>query len=1075
MSTRARFRRDEPDRQTIRTDLDANLLVEAAAGTGKTTSLVDRMLALVREGRASVDRICAVTFTVKAAAQLKERFQLGLERAIAAEQDEVRRARLSEALEGIDRGFIGTIHSFCARLLRERPVEAGVDPDFVELDETEDLLLREEAWERYKQTLFLESHRILTELGDYGIAIDLLREAYQCLASNPEVEPAVSNRREEPRFDRERQRVLDFLAAAEKELPPRAPEARIDQLQKKLYGALRLKDILDLDRAASIVSVFEKLQGHGKVTQKLWPNAIVAKKLEHDFDALVADVVSPALGQWREFLYPLVIEAVKPAVGVFRRLRRERGGLDFGDLLLSARDLLRDHPEARREFQSRFTPILVDEFQDTDPIQAEVLLYLTGRQADEKDWRRLDPVPGSLFVVGDPKQSIYRFRRADIETYERVRERIVASGGRVLKLTTNFRSCPEICDWVNEVFSKIFPAAPSREQAADAPLIPDRPNAGGFSGAVRLDVLDSGKTREEVAQGDAVRIASWIRAAIDAKVEIAREGSRPAEPGDFLILFRTKKLMDRYAQELELRGVPYEIAGGGAFSESEDLHDLLPLLETIVDPDDPVSLVATLRGPLFGVDDDTLYRFHGSGGRFHLFASPPPGTDSRILRALKIMREAFDLSRHLPPAAALARIAGNVGAIACGGARELGGTRAGNLLKAVSIARTLSADGESFASIVRHLRLLSEASDTEEMSIRPGAVRVVRLMTLHRAKGLEAPIVFLAEPGGEWNAPIDWCIGRDTEPPQAWLRVLRPDRGEWKSGEEVARPIGWSDREKAERAFHEAEKDRLLYVAATRAADLLVVSAGPNEGKSPWAKLAMAITRTLPVLPERSGIAAPIAAPTDLSRELEDFHRKRETRRDVAGGESYRIAQVTTLAHRGAGTIPFSARTGRGMSWGRVIHRLLEGAMKDPVLDLPLFAANLLAEEGRPADDRDAAVDLARAVIASPLWRRALAARRYLTEVPFALEVDSKELGLPAEPPQTLLQGAIDLAFEEESGWTLVDYKSDTIAGNLDEFVGFYSPQIELYRRYWERLTGRPTKAGLFFVQAGKEWWLDPV
>jgi ATP-dependent helicase/nuclease subunit A len=159
------------------------------------------------------------------------------------------------------------------------------------------------------------------------------------------------------------------------------------------------------------------------------------------------------------------------------------------------------------------------------------------------------------------------------------------------------------------------------------------------------------------------------------------------------------------------------------------------------------------------------------------------------------------------------------------------------------------------------------------------------------------------------------------------------------------------------------------------------------------------------------------------------------------------------------------------MSWGRVIHRLLEGAMKDPSLDLPLFAANLLAEEGRPTDDRDAAVDLVRAMIGSPLWQRALAARRRFTEVPFALMAPSGELGFAGAPAETLLQGAIDLAFEEESGWTIVDYKSDTIAGNLDELVSFYSPQIELYRRYWEKLTGRPTKAGLFFVQTGDEVW----
>jgi len=139
------------------------------------------------------------------------------------------------------------------------------------------------------------------------------------------------------------------------------------------------------------------------------------------------------------------------------------------------------------------------------------------------------------------------------------------------------------------------------------------------------------------------------------------------------------------------------------------------------------------------------------------------------------------------------------------------------------------------------------------------------------------------------------------------------------------------------------------------------------------------------------------------------------------------------------------------------------------------YAANLLAEEERPTTDLEEVMQVVEGVRSSTLWRRALAARQQLVEVPFALEVDSSEIGVPAGPTRTLLQGAIDLAFEEESGWTLVDYKSDTIAGNLDELVDFYSPQIELYRRYWERLTGRSTKAGLFFVQTGEEWWLDPA
>jgi ATP-dependent helicase/nuclease subunit A len=159
------------------------------------------------------------------------------------------------------------------------------------------------------------------------------------------------------------------------------------------------------------------------------------------------------------------------------------------------------------------------------------------------------------------------------------------------------------------------------------------------------------------------------------------------------------------------------------------------------------------------------------------------------------------------------------------------------------------------------------------------------------------------------------------------------------------------------------------------------------------------------------------------------------------------------------------------MSWGRVIHRLLEGAMKDPGLDLRLYAANLLVEEERPAGEVDEVVRLVEAVRGSELWKRALASPRRYTEIPFALMAAREDLGLSEGPPQTLLQGAIDLVFEEDSGWTLVDYKSDTIAGNLDELVSFYSPQIELYGRYWKKLTGRPTRAGLFFVQTGDEVW----
>jgi ATP-dependent helicase/nuclease subunit A len=1067
---------DAEARRAIVEDLDTNLFVEAAAGTGKTSSLVDRMRALVLEGK-PVERLCAVTFTVKAAAQLKERFQIALETSRSEAIDPERRRRLEDAIAGMDRCFVGTIHSFCARLLRERPVEAGVDPEFEELDETRHLLLRSEAWERYKQKLFVESNPVLPELAQYEIPVEVLRDAYECLAENPDVEAGNPGRLREPDFARERPKVAEFLATARAALPAREPVRGWDKLQRRLRRALRLERILDLEKSTSFAEVLERLDGSGDATLNRWPDAGVARKLEQGFKALRDGVVRPALQCWREFLYPIAVEAVVPATAEFERLRREKGALDFNDLLLKARNLLRDHPEARREFQERFTPVLVDEFQDTDPIQAEVLLYLTGGDFREKDWRKLAPVEGSLFVVGDPKQSIYRFRRADVETYDRVKERVLASGGRVVDLTANFRSTPEVCAWVNRVFDGPFPREATEEQAAYAPLHPERKPARGPSGAFRLEVPPAGsRSWEAIARQDAIRIAAWIRGALDSGFEVGGDGSRagadahrqPVKPGDFLLLFRYKKRMDLYAKELEARGVSYEISGGGAFSESEDLADLLPVLETLVDPANPVSLVASLSGSFFGVDDDALYRFRRSGGRFHLFAPLPAGVDERIARALRMLTEAHELSRSLPPGAALAAICEKLGAMAHGGARELGGTRAGNLLKACSIARSLSARGSPFGSIIRYLRELTEASDAEEMSTRPGETRAVRLMTLHRAKGLEAPIVFLADPTGDRETSVNWCVDRKREVPQGWLRVA--ERSERR---EIARPEGWSKRAEVETLFQEAERDRLLYVAATRAADVLVVSVGPDSVKSPWAKLAHAATRPLPEV-AKPRAASDLPRPPDFARELAESRRARGARREFARRPGYVVEQVTHVAHDSSST-PFASRTGRGMTWGRVIHRLLEALMKDSSLDVGAYAMNLLVEEDRPAGDLEEAVRLVEAVRDSPLWARATSARRRLVEVPFALMAPSADLGVVEGPAETLLQGAIDLAFEEDTGWVLVDYKSDTIAGNLEELVAFYSPQIDLYRRYWERLTGRPTKAGLFFVQTRQEVWPDSL
>src|SRR6185503_103517 len=314
---------------------------------------------------------------------------------------------------------------------------------------------------------------------------------------------------------------------------------------------------------------------------------------------------------------------------------------------------------------------------------------------------------------------------------------------------------------------------------------------------------------------------------------------RHVQPGDVMVILRGRKNLTLYAAALEERGIPYELTGGKGFAESEELRWLLDFLKAVIDPDDPVSLLAYLRGPLCGVDDNTLYGFKQAGGRFCYLSNPPDGMDSRIIRGFEFLREARAWVRKFSPAVALARSMEALGIIAHAGALELGETRSGNLLKALLLARTHSSEGGSMVDLVFELECLMEGADTESMSAQPGRANAVRLMNLHKAKGLEAPIVFLADPTDPFDHPPEFHISREADPAQGYFLLARREGFQ---SLELARPLDWEAKAELERLFKDAEEDRLLYVAATRAKNLLVVSVHRQQNKDgdrelgPWLK-----------------------------------------------------------------------------------------------------------------------------------------------------------------------------------------------------------------------------------------------
>jgi len=1042
---------DEPARRAIREELGTTLLVEAAAGTGKTESLVERMVELIRSGTAPIDRVSAVTFTIKAAAELSQRFQSRLEDAARGAGGE-ERERLRDALARLDTAFVGTIHAFCARLLRERPVEAGVDPGFAEMEQPQNEVARDEAWERYAEKLFATESPLLPRLSALGMRLEDLRKTHEEMCENEDVLPAVPPETPPPDFSAARRAVSTFLRRAETELPPRPSAGGWNEYQDAVRRALRLEALLPAAEPAAFVEVMDALDRAHKKPREAGPLAAA-------YESLCRDVLAPSLRAWREHRYPAALAVVVPAAADYAAWRRRNGRLNFQDLLLLARDLLRDHPRVRRDFQRRFLPILVDEFQDTDPIQAEILFYLTGRDVEERDWREAVPLDGSLFVVGDPKQSIYRFRRADILTYGLVRDRIERFG-RVLRLSTNFRSTGRLCGWVNGVFRESFPPEATAEQAAFVPLEPHREEGG--PAVFRLDVRTATGGVAGVVEQDSTRVARAIARAVASGVR---------RPGDFLVLFRNRKYMSSYARRLEVEGIPSELAGGGAFADSDELAALLPLLEALADPDDPVAWLAVLRGSLFGVDDEALYRFARSGGRFSYLIEPPAGSDPRILGAVALAREADGWAATLPPAAAISRVCERLGFIAYAASRELGDSRAGNLLKALASSRRFSAEGLDFSGVVSELTRMTRGGYIEEMGVEPGRRDAVRLLTVHGAKGLEAPVVFLADPRPDQRRSPRFWIDREKDPAQGHWHVCREGR-EFRMVS-IAQPPDWEEMAEREKAFDDAEKTRLLYVAATRARETLVVSTwrqGKGAAKGTWAAFD---ARLSDLLSEGPALELPSAVAPDFAPALAEFRAARAARLAACARPTYAVSTVTSLAHADASEKPAWESTGRGLSWGRVLHAVLEAAMRDEAADLPTIAANALAQEERPAAELPEVLRVAEAVRRSPLWERARRAKRRLVEVPFALRVAPEELGLGGAPADTVLQGAIDLVFEEDDGWVLVDYKSDAVTPqNREALVAFYSRQVDLYGRYWRRLTGRPTRAGLFFAQTGETVWL---
>jgi ATP-dependent helicase/nuclease subunit A len=854
---------DQSARDLICNDLDKSLVVEAAAGTGKTSALIGRILAGVSSGRVRLARMVAVTFTEFAAGELKLRLRSALERDARDPDCSADAAQfLRQAVEELEEARIGTIHSFCADLLREHPVEAGIDPLFEVAPDDRAIPLFDRAFERWFEEQLQEPsegvRRILRRLprkewsGKRSGTLTrrqrdngpkrLLRAAAWSLACERDF--STPWKRSEG-FDRKAE--IDSLLLEMKELGEWSDKGDREQWFTRSIAFLK-QFATEITRLESLGHSrdYDGIEGRLFGLLPSWKSKNYrAYFVRDDFpkedlllrrDALkarVEDFVNRAGAE----LAPLLREELWSVVEEFERLKERAGYVDFLDLLLRARNLIRDDKRVRTELQERFTHIFVDEFQDTDPLQAEILMLLAADDPDERVWRHARPTPGKLFIVGDPKQSIYRFRRADVALYQEVKRQVVHSEGALVELNVSFRSAPEIQEAVNAAFAPVM-SDESSTQAHYVPLAPFKGTVASQPAIVALPVSqpygDFGRTVDwKIEKSSPEDVAAFIDWLVHESGWTVTERERPeermpVEPRHVCLLFRrlrhyTTDVTRPYVQALEAHRIPHLLVGGSSFHSREEIEAVRNALTAVEWPDDELAVFATLRGPLFAFTDAQLLAYRTRCLSLHPFKKPPddlPETLSDVVKVLGVLRDLHRDRNRRPVAETISTLLAVTRAHAGFANWPTGEQALANIMRLTDMARRAERNGLiSFRAFVEWMDEQAETGDTGDAPIMEEGVDGVRIMTVHKAKGLEFPVVLLVD-----------LTANDTREPTKWVDQSR--------GLSAMRLAGCTPLEVQEHADEELriekeEAARILYVAATRARDLLVVCGvgdAPYEG-----------------------------------------------------------------------------------------------------------------------------------------------------------------------------------------------------------------------------------------------------
>ncbi len=1102
---------DERERQKAAEDIDNSYCVEAGAGTGKTTLLVNRFLSIIGRGKARCGQIVAITFTEKAASEMKFRLRTKIDELLGAEDcGSAERERFLAARNELERAPISTIHSFAASILKEYALDAGIDPGFSVLDAVDSSLLIDESWSDFLHGI--EEHRseILRRFISLGGNAEHFRkfgiELYYRRGERF-VEGIFYNNKTKHNGDRRarnssipidsREMILYLARAFE--------EAAGTLTELKREHCINPDDLggREIEGLASAVEIVRQLEGEELEdflltfslpkkagNKKNWspPDTCTRQK---EIVSELRELFSSQRKRYTDWLSSELVRLLDVFLTCVEKRKNTESALDFDDLLIRTRILLRSE-SVRRVLRRRFKYVLVDEFQDTDSLQAEIILLLSG---GPEDTGSVDPEPGKLFIVGDPKQSIYRFRRADVEVYERIKEWF-SKTGRHVKITQNFRSVPPILDWVNESFSEIIvPPDDGRYQPEYEPIHPIRLGSDPAVALLDLETEDSEIKSDDVRRLEGKAIARLIRHLIREQrpvMDTVSREVRPLKPGDIAVIYPGTTGINFYEDPLRNEGIPYIVEGGKLYYTRQEIRDLASVLWAIEDPYDSLALFASLRSPLFGFSDEEIFLFTRGAGRLDYLrpGSPDRRKYGALLDCLALLADLHRGRNERGSTGTLQELLRKTHFVEITVLRPHGEQRVLNIQKAIQAARDFDARISTFRRFARWFK------DQEMLAVSEGESplveedeNTVRLLTVHKSKGLQFPVVILA------NLVQQSRHG-------ASIFIEHGDRLVFRIGK-VLETSDYRKVSESEKRKERAEIVRLLYVAATRAGDLLVIprtpvtggyydilsnhlpsdgdirennsgirEAGPENAGVEIARL------SLSDLPRLRGAAKPfVTVPKRSKKEGEYSSRRKEwlssrrrlletgTRAPLVVTPSGVERSLPAEKSRPAG-MDIPGETGRGderYRFGLAFHRIMELVEFDSrarchdlvELDSRVRCRGLVeavAIELGLRHETNELADLVEQALASSFFRKLSGASRVFREVPFAFPVSGGTL-----------EGRIDLLFELGSAWTAVDYKTDRIAGDeVDERFEVYRMQGGLYALALSRL-GVPCSGGVVF------------